>query len=53
MTPSLSVPVRPGSRYVFPELELIVVFTAGGYYETKPLGWNDVMEDFIFQAIRE
>ena len=37
--------------YVFPELEMIIVFTAGGYYETKPLNANDLIEDYIFAAI--
>ncbi len=39
--------------YVFPELELIVVFTAGGYYDTRPLDANDIIEDYIFRAIVE
>jgi CubicO group peptidase (beta-lactamase class C family) len=39
--------------YVFPELELIIVFTAGGFYETRPLNVNDIIEYYIFQAIVE
>ena len=37
--------------YVFPELELIVVFTAGGFYDTRLLNVNDIIEQYIFQAI--
>ena len=37
--------------YVFPELELVIVFTAGGFYETRPLNVNDIIEDYIFLAI--
>ena len=37
--------------YVFPDLELIVVFTAGGYYDPRPLDVNDIIEDYIFRAI--
>lgn len=37
--------------YVFPELDLVVVFTAGGFYETRPLDVNDLIEDYIFLAI--
>jgi CubicO group peptidase (beta-lactamase class C family) len=39
--------------YVFPELDLVLVFTAGGYYESLPLDYDDLMEDFIFPAIRD
>jgi CubicO group peptidase (beta-lactamase class C family) len=39
--------------YVFPELEMIIVFTAGGYYETKPLDVNDLIEHYIFEAVIE
>jgi CubicO group peptidase (beta-lactamase class C family) len=39
--------------YVFPELELIIVFTAGGFYDTRPLNVNDIIEDYIFAAIAE
>jgi len=37
--------------YVFPELDLVVVFTAGGFYDTRPLNVNDIIEDYIFLAI--
>jgi CubicO group peptidase (beta-lactamase class C family) len=37
--------------YVFPELDLIVVFTAGGYYDSRPLDVNDIIEQYIFRAI--
>ncbi len=39
--------------YVFPELELIIVFTAGGFYDTQSLNVNDIIEHYIFQAIVE
>jgi CubicO group peptidase (beta-lactamase class C family) len=39
--------------YVFPELEMIIVFTAGGYYETRPLDVNDIIEFYIFEAVVE
>ena len=39
--------------YVFPELDLVVVFTAGGFYDTRPLNVNDIIEQYIFQAIDE
>jgi CubicO group peptidase (beta-lactamase class C family) len=39
--------------YVFPELEMVLVFTAGGYYDTRPLNVNDLIEHHIFQAIVE
>jgi hypothetical protein len=32
---------------------MIIVFTAGGHYETRPLDVNDLIEDYIFQAIVE
>jgi CubicO group peptidase (beta-lactamase class C family) len=37
--------------YVYPELKMVVVFTAGAYYETAPLNVNDIIEDYIFAAI--
>jgi CubicO group peptidase (beta-lactamase class C family) len=37
--------------FVYPELELVVVFTAGGYDQTAPLNVNDIIEDYIFAAI--
>jgi CubicO group peptidase (beta-lactamase class C family) len=39
--------------YVFPELDLVLVFTAGGYYEDPPLDFNGLIVDFILQAIRD
>lgn len=39
--------------YVFPELEMMIVFTAGGYYETAPLNVNDIIEDYILEAVLE
>ncbi|NNE48136.1 MAG: serine hydrolase [Rhodothermales bacterium] len=37
--------------FVFPELEMVVVFTAGGYYESRPLRANDIIEDYILPAL--
>jgi CubicO group peptidase (beta-lactamase class C family) len=39
--------------YVIPQLDLVVVFTAGGYYETRPINFNTVIEDYIFAAIAQ
>ena len=37
--------------FVYPELELIVVFTAGGYYDTPPLHVDDLLEQYILPSI--
>jgi CubicO group peptidase (beta-lactamase class C family) len=37
--------------YVYPELDMVIVFTAGGYYEASPLDINDLIEDYIFESI--
>jgi len=37
--------------FVFRELELIVVLTAGEYYDSSPLDLKDVIEHYIFRAI--
>jgi len=39
--------------YAYHELDMIIVFTAGGYYETGPLDVNDLIEHYIFEAIQE
>ncbi len=39
--------------YVFPELELTLESTAGGFYDTQSLNVNDIIEHYIFQAIVE
>lgn len=39
--------------YVFPEMDLVVVFTGGGYYENRPLDTNDLIENYIFEAITD
>ena len=39
--------------YVYPELDLILVFTAGGYWESRPLDVNDLIEFYILEAISE
>jgi CubicO group peptidase (beta-lactamase class C family) len=42
-----------GGQYVFsyPELDLVVVFTAGGFYEERPLSVSNLIEDFILEAV--
>jgi CubicO group peptidase (beta-lactamase class C family) len=37
--------------YVFQELDMVVVFTRGAYYETSPLDVNDIIEHYIFPAV--
>jgi len=37
--------------FVIPDLEMVIVFTAGGYYETRPLSVTDIMEDHILGAV--
>ena len=37
--------------FVYPDLRLVVVFTGGCYNEDCPLDLNDLIEDFVFQAI--
>lgn len=37
--------------FVYPELELVVVFTAGGYYDSSPLRVDDLLEHYILPAI--
>ena len=39
--------------YVYPELDLILVFTAGGYWESRPLDVNDMIEFYILAAITD
>jgi len=39
--------------YIIPELDMVVVFTAGRYYDTRPLNFNTVIENYIFEAIVE
>jgi CubicO group peptidase (beta-lactamase class C family) len=39
--------------YIIPELDMVSVFTAGGYYDTRPLNFNTVIENYIFEAIVE
>lgn len=36
--------------FVFPDLDLVVAFTAGGYYESRALDVNHLLEDFILPA---
>ncbi len=37
--------------YVVADLNLVVVFTAGGYYASRPLSASGMMEDYILPAI--
>jgi CubicO group peptidase (beta-lactamase class C family) len=37
--------------FAFPELDLVVVFTAGGFYEARPLSPYDLLEDYILPAV--
>jgi len=39
--------------FVFRELDLVVVFTAGGYYDERPLSVHDLLEGYILSAITE
>jgi len=39
--------------FVYPELELVVVFTQGGYYDTPPLRVDDLLEQYILPSIIE
>jgi CubicO group peptidase (beta-lactamase class C family) len=38
---------------VFPDLEMVVVFTGGGFYESLPLSVDDIMEDYLFPSIED
>ena len=37
--------------FVYPELELVVVFTAGGYYQDPPLNVYDLLEQYVLEAL--
>ncbi|UCG85750.1 MAG: serine hydrolase [Gemmatimonadota bacterium] len=37
--------------YIMPDLDMVIVFTAGGYYDTRPLNFNTIIEDYIFAAV--
>jgi CubicO group peptidase (beta-lactamase class C family) len=37
--------------YVVPELHMVVVFTAGAFYENRPLSNRVLIEEYIFEAI--
>jgi len=39
--------------YVFPDLNLVLVLTAGAYYEEVGLDLREIIEDHIFLALRE
>ncbi|MBT8396166.1 MAG: beta-lactamase family protein [Gemmatimonadetes bacterium] len=44
-----------GGQDVFavPALDLVIVFTAGGFYQSRPLSVNRMIQDFIFPAIED
>jgi CubicO group peptidase (beta-lactamase class C family) len=44
-----------GGQYIFvvPEFEIVIVFTAGGYWDDRPINFYTVIEDYIFDAIVE
>jgi CubicO group peptidase (beta-lactamase class C family) len=37
--------------FVYPALEMVIVFTRGAYYDASPLDVNDLIERYIFNAI--
>jgi CubicO group peptidase (beta-lactamase class C family) len=37
--------------YVISEFDMVVVFTAGGYYDTRPISFQGVIENYIFESI--
>jgi len=37
--------------FVIPSLELVIVFTAGGYYDPRPLSVNEMIQDYILAAV--
>jgi CubicO group peptidase (beta-lactamase class C family) len=39
--------------YVMPSLNMVIVFTAGGFFESRPLHVNNLIQDFVFPAISE
>lgn len=39
--------------FVFPDLQMVVVFTAGGFYEPRPLNVHDLLESYILPAVPE
>lgn len=39
--------------YIIPEFDLVVVHTAGGYYDTRPVASTRLIENFILTAIIE
>ena len=39
--------------YVVPDLNLVVVFTAGGYYNSRPLSSGGLIEEYILPAVND
>jgi len=37
--------------YVYPGLNLVLVFTAGAYYDDLGLSINDIIEQYVFAAL--
>ncbi len=44
-----------GGQYIFiyPELELVIVHTGGGYYYERPLNVHTLIQDYILEAIED
>lgn len=44
-----------GGQYIFiyPELDLVIVHTGGGYYYDRPLGVHGLIQDYILEAIED
>ena len=39
--------------FVIPDLEMVIVFTAGGFYEALPLHVNDMIQNYILPAVSD
>ena len=37
--------------FVYPALDLVVVFTRGGFYDAMPLNASDLLEEYILRAV--
>jgi len=38
---------------VYPGLDLVIVFTSGGYYDARPVGLGQMIREYIFPAITD
>ncbi len=43
-----------GGQYVIciPETDMIIVFTAGAYYDSKPISYTEIIENYILKAVK-